>query len=160
MRAASSSSSRVTGTVERARIFQVYQTCFPTSTLVVKAWELEPLSLSQSRKSCNIQQHRLNLKTLCEVKEAIHRRINSSWLHLYEVSKIIMGFLGGSDGKESACQFRGCGLNLLVIKIPWKMKRLPTPLFLPGKSHGQRGLVCLQSMASQRVGHDLVTKQE
>ena len=51
------------------------------------------------------------------------------------------GFPGDSDGKESACQFRGCGLDLWVEKIPWKMKWLPTPLFLPGKSM-DRGAWC------------------
>ena len=31
----------------------------------------------------------------------------------------------------------------------------PTPVLLPGKSHGQRSLVrCMQSMGSLRVGHD------
>ena len=28
----------------------------------------------------------------------------------------------------------------LVGKIPWRIKWQPTPLFLPGKSHGQRNL--------------------
>ena len=27
------------------------------------------------------------------------------------------------------------------MKIPWRRKRQPTPVFLPGKSHGQRNLV-------------------
>ena len=26
------------------------------------------------------------------------------------------------------------------LKIPWRRKRLPTPVFLPGKFHGQRTL--------------------
>ena len=35
-----------------------------------------------------------------------------------------------------------------------------TPVFLPGKSHGQRSLASyIQSMGLQKVGHDLVTKQ-
>ena len=34
-------------------------------------------------------------------------------------------------------------------KIPWKGKWQPTPIFLPGESHGQRSLVGLQSMESQ-----------
>jgi len=34
------------------------------------------------------------------------------------------------------------------------LKWQPTPVFLPGKSHGRRNLVRLQSMGSQRVGHD------
>ena len=29
----------------------------------------------------------------------------------------------------------------LVKKIPWRREWLPTPVFLPGKSHGQRSLV-------------------
>ena len=40
-----------------------------------------------------------------------------------------------------------------VGKIPWRRKWQPTPVFLPGESHGQKSLA-----GSQRVGHDLVTK--
>ena len=29
-----------------------------------------------------------------------------------------------------------------VRRIPWKQKWQPTPVFLPGKSHGQRSLAC------------------
>ena len=47
-------------------------------------------------------------------------------------------------GKESACQCRRprrCRLNPWVRKIPWRRKWPPTPVSLPGKSHGQRSLV-------------------
>ena len=43
--------------------------------------------------------------------------------------------------KKSACQCRRCRFNLWVGKIPWRRKRQPTLVFLPGKSHGQRSLV-------------------
>ena len=33
------------------------------------------------------------------------------------------------------------GFNPWVGKIPWRKKRQPTPVFLPGESHGQRSLV-------------------
>ena len=33
------------------------------------------------------------------------------------------------------------GSGLWVRKIPWIRKWQPTPVFLPGKSHGLRGLV-------------------
>ena len=33
------------------------------------------------------------------------------------------------------------GVNLLVGKTPWRRKKQPTPVFLPGESHGQRSLV-------------------
>ena len=44
-------------------------------------------------------------------------------------------------GKETTCQFRRCGFDPWVGKIPWRRKRQPTPVFLPGISHDQRGLV-------------------
>jgi len=47
-------------------------------------------------------------------------------------------FPGGSDGKASAYN---AGDNSWVGKIPWRRKWQPTPVFLPGKSHGWRSLV-------------------
>ena len=47
----------------------------------------------------------------------------------------------GFPGKEPAYQCRKhkrCGFNLWVRKILWSMKWQPTPVFLPGKSHGWR----------------------
>ena len=32
------------------------------------------------------------------------------------------------------------GFNPQVGKIPWRRAQQPTPVFLPGESHGQRGL--------------------
>ena len=51
------------------------------------------------------------------------------------------GFPDGSDGKEPTCHCRKPRVNPWVRKIPWRRERLPTPVFLPGKSHGQRSLV-------------------
>ena len=45
------------------------------------------------------------------------------------------------SGKESASQFRRLELGAWFGKIPWGRKWQPTPIFLPGKSNGQRGLV-------------------
>ena len=56
------------------------------------------------------------------------------------------GFLGGSVSKESTCNAGDClqcrrpGFDPWVGKIPWRRRWLPTPVFLPGKSHGQRSL--------------------
>ena len=36
---------------------------------------------------------------------------------------------------------KGHRFNPWVRKIPWRRKRQPTPVFLPGKSQGQRSLV-------------------
>ena len=37
--------------------------------------------------------------------------------------------------KESACNSRGLGS--IPGKIPWRREQIPTPVFLPGESHGQ-----------------------
>ena len=50
------------------------------------------------------------------------------------------GFLGGANGKETACQSRRCGFSPWVGKIPCRREGQPTPVFLPGESHGQRSL--------------------
>ena len=50
----------------------------------------------------------------------------------------------GPSGKEAACQLKRRekhGLHPWVRKIPWGRKQQPTPVFLPGESHGQRSLV-------------------
>ena len=56
---------------------------------------------------------------------------------------IYESFLGGASGKESACRCRRLqrhGFHPWVGNIPWRRKWQPTPVFLPGKSHGQRSL--------------------
>ena len=63
------------------------------------------------------------------------------------------------SGKESTCEYRSCRrrrFDLWVRKIPWRKKREPTPVFLPRKipRTGEPG--GLQSIGSQRVGHDRV----
>ena len=47
---------------------------------------------------------------------------------------VFLGFPGGSDGKESACNEEHLG------SIPWRRAWQPTPVFLPRESHGQRSL--------------------
>ena len=65
-------------------------------------------------------------------------------------------FLSGlpcsSDGKESACNVGDLGLTPGSERSSGEWQ--PTPVFLPGESHGQRSLAGLQSMESQRVGHN------
>ena len=70
-----------------------------------------------------------------------------SW-HMY---KVILGFPGGASGKETDCQCRRHkrrGFYPWVRKITWSRKWQPTPVFLPGESHGQKEAGGLQSMGS------------
>ena len=58
-------------------------------------------------------------------------------------SSLILTLAGGASDKEPACQCRGCqrcGFSPWVRKIPWRRAWQPTPVFLPGESHGQRSL--------------------
>ena len=63
--------------------------------------------------------------------------------------------LGGS---EVFCR-RKLRFNQWVRKIPWRRKWQPTPVFLPGKLHGQRSLVgysswdCKESDTTERLTH-------
>ena len=50
-----------------------------------------------------------------------------------------------ASGKESTCQCRRWGFEPWVRKILWRRKWQPTPVFLPGKSYGQRNLVAYSS---------------
>ena len=54
-----------------------------------------------------------------------------------------MGFPAGASGKEPTCQCRRSkrlGFDPWVRKIPWRRAWQPTPVFLPGESHGQRSV--------------------
>ena len=55
-----------------------------------------------------------------------------------EMSKGRLRLLRWCNSKESTCQGRRCRFHPWVGKIPWRRKWQPTPVFLPGDSHGQR----------------------
>ena len=51
------------------------------------------------------------------------------------------GFLYPNSQTVRIClQYRRPRFNPLVGKIPWRREWQPTPVFLPGESHGQRSL--------------------
>ena len=56
---------------------------------------------------------------------------------------LLGGFPGGASDRESTYQCRRSKRPVFtpwVRKIPWSRKWQPTPVFLPGKFHGQRSL--------------------
>ena len=72
--------------------------------------------------------------------------------------KYIRGLPRWLSSKESACQCGRLRFSPWVGKIPWRRKWQPTPVFLSGKSHGQRSLVGYSPWGCKRVGHNLATK--
>ena len=76
------------------------------------------------------------------------------------ICRISSGLPWWLSGKESACQCRRHGFNPWVGKIHWRRKWQPTPVFLPGESHGQKSLEgCMQSMRLKRVRQDRVRRR-
>ena len=73
-----------------------------------------------------------NVFTLPAFSAAAHK----AHIHL-GVSADVLGLPGGSVAKDplQVTKFRSLG-----TEIPWRREWQPTPVFLPGKSHGQRGL--------------------
>ena len=58
------------------------------------------------------------------------------------------------SSNESTCQAGDAGSIPGSGRVPGGGNGKPTPVFLPGKSHGQR------SLADERVEQDLLTKQQ
>ena len=73
--------------------------------------------------------------------------------HYKTKSRVTVAFLGGSDGKESTCNVADLGLILGLGRFPRRAWQ-PTPVFLPGESPWTEEPGELQSLGSQRVGHD------
>ena len=71
----------------------------------------------------------------------------SPWsFYLISMWSLLQGFPVGTSGEDlPACAgyIKRCKLYPWVGKIPWSREWQPTPVFLPGESHGQRSLaVC------------------
>ena len=60
---------------------------------------------------------------------------------LRNLHTILHGLPWWLSNKESACQCMRWAFDPWVRKIPWRRQWQPTPVFLPGKSHGPRSLV-------------------
>ena len=108
------------------------------------------------------------LSSLSELLKLVtHVSLVKHHLHLSSEKGRIMTWTRSLEGlhcclsaKESACQSWRHGFIPWVRKIPWRKKWQPTPVFFPGKSHGQRSLAGDSSWGHKGVKHDLVIKQQ
>ena len=112
-------------------------------------------------QSMGTKAFRAEVSLLCtQQKKKNHKRLcsqgySSIWLVVIKVFFVFVfflnsicytsfgGFPGGTSDKESACQCqrrKRRGLDCWVGKTPWRRGWLPTPVFSPGKSHGQKSL--------------------
>ena len=68
----------------------------------------------------------------------------------------LQGFSDSPIGKESTCNAEDPSSIPGLGRSSWRRKWQPTPVFLPGRSHGQRSLAGY----SHGVGRDLATRQQ
>ena len=90
---------------------------------------------------------------------------------------VVYMFPGGSEDKVSACNAGDPGLipglgrspgegNGNLLQCSWRRKWQPTPVFLPGESHGQRSLAgysprgCEESDTTERLHFHQATVHE
>ena len=73
-----------------------------------------------------------------------------------------MGIPGGAVVKNPLADAGNAGERgsiPWVRKIPWRRQWQPTPVLLPGKSHGRRSLAGYTLWGRKRAGHDWVTER-
>ena len=98
-----------------------------------------------------------------DTTERLHFTSFHMYIYIYSATYffssliIVWGFPGGTMVKilPATCRRnKRYKLDPRVRKIPWRGAWQPTPVFLPGESHGQRSLAGLQSTGLYRVEHD------
>ena len=108
-------------------------------------------------KICNLlrQNHEQteNLNTAITSKEIELVVINSQQT-IKKKTKIVLGFPGDSDSKESACSGGDLGFISGMRRFPWRRAWQHTPVFTPGESPWTEKPSWIQSMGSQRVRQD------
>ena len=75
----------------------------------------------------------------------------------------MMGFQGGTSGKEPTCQCRRhkrCELHPWVRKIPWRRAWQAISVFLPEESHGQRTLAGYSLRGCKQLNTTEATQQQ
>ena len=82
--------------------------------------------------------------------------VKTLWNSRVRIERFHLGFPCGTVIKNLPANAGNLG-SIWVGKIPRRRKWQPIPVFLPGKSHGQRSLVGY-SLWVASVRHDLATK--
>ena len=105
-------------------------------------------------KSCEVPKgHQPLLHGLDLFHRLVSFDLNHVDLWASEVALVVKNWPASAGDLSEASSNPGSG------RFPWRRRWEPTPIFLPRKFHGQRGLSLsymgyIQSMGSQRDGHD------
>ena len=93
----------------------------------------------------------------------VQQNVSVIYIHMFILFQVLYsyrlswGFLGGSLVKNPPAMQETRnrrGSDPWVRKILWRRKWQPTPVFLPGKSHGQGSLADYSPWGHKRVRHD------
>ena len=87
-------------------------------------------------------------------------RVGHDWSDLAAAAVLQSRLLRWLSDKESACLCRRLWFDPWVRKTPQRRRWQPMPVFLPGKFHGQKNRTGYSLWGCNRVGHDIVTKQQ
>ena len=81
------------------------------------------------------------LPFISQLREFLELFLKISLFFSSETGNILQGLPWWLRQWRICLQCKRPGFDLWVRKIPWRRAWLPTPVFLPGESHGQRSLV-------------------
>ena len=110
-------------------------------------WKSEYKKFRQFKRSSSMWVHSYGSKVELEV---FH--IDQCHIFVWKQNSV-KGFSGGSGVKNRPANAEDVGLIPASARFPWRRKWQPTPVILPGKSHGQRSQAGYSPWGSKRVGH-------
>ena len=96
----------------------------------------------------------------CWLQSLFYHKDTAVGNHNFEIFYLAYQSFPVVSGKETACQCRRRGSDPWDRQIPWRRKWQPvlaTPVFLPGKSHGQRSLHGCSPQAHRKVRYNTGT---
>ena len=144
-----------------------WQACLETSCPINHFYSLHLIQRSEQKvtKSCTQGVHVFQWEEKLWLSASWRWTQQNTHCHfVFKCAFCTEGFPGGTNDKEPACQCRRhkrCGFDPWVRNIPWRHGKIPwrrawrpTLVFLPGESPWTEELGGLQSMQSQRAGHD------
>ena len=93
------------------------------------------------RNHCFRGERRIRGQSFIPIVAVVHKKVILFCLqNTNRIPNVNLG-LPQCLSKESTCQSGRCRFDTWVRKIAWRRKWQPTPVFLPGKSHGQQSLM-------------------
>ena len=121
------------------------------------ATELKPMKHAKEKLIISMKtKFRKNIMKQSKLSEMDNTHVN---LSLYCFTTVYIAFLVAQSVKNLPAM-QEIQVWFLGQEDPMERKWQPTPVFLPGKSHGQRSLEGYSPCGRKRVRHDLATKQQ